>query len=77
MAILVMDHLAPSSGRDLCPWERVERVLIDVVAARTVVAGDRLKRLNRVEDVADVGSFGEAVNVGRYGSCSKQMQFYL
>jgi hypothetical protein len=35
LAVLTMDHLAPRSGRDLCPWKRVEGVLVDVVAAGT------------------------------------------
>ena len=64
LAVLMMNHLAPRPSRDLCPWERVEGVLVDVVAARTVVARERLKRLDRVEDVADVAAFGDVVAVG-------------
>ena len=64
LAVLVMDHLAPRSGRDLRSRERVEGVFIDVVASRTVLVGERLKCLDRVEDIADVWAFGDAVNVG-------------
>jgi hypothetical protein len=52
LAVLMMDHHAPRPGRDLCTWERVEGVLVNIVAARTVVASERLKRLDRVEDVS-------------------------
>ena len=54
LTVFVMNHLAPGPGRDLCPWERVEGVHVDDIAVRTVVTGERLKRLDRVEDVADV-----------------------
>ena len=54
LAVLVMDHLAPRSGRDLRTREWVEGVLVDVVAAQTVVAGERLNGLDRVEDGAEV-----------------------
>jgi hypothetical protein len=39
-------------------------VLIDVVTDRTVVACDRVKRLDRAYDIADVGALGDAANVG-------------
>jgi hypothetical protein len=42
-----------------------EGVLVDVVAAGTVGAGESLKRLDRVEDIADVWAFGDAVNTGQ------------
>ena len=64
LAVPVMDHLAPSPGRNLSPWERVEGVLVDVVATRTVVAGKRLKSLDCVEDVADFWAFGDAKTTG-------------
>ena len=44
MAVLVMDHLAPRLGGDLRARKAVEGVLVDVVAARTVVAGESPKR---------------------------------
>jgi hypothetical protein len=37
---------------------------IDVGTDRTVVACDRVKRLDRAYDIADVGALGDAVNVG-------------
>ncbi len=39
-------------------------MFIDVVAARTVVARERFNRLDRVEEAADVGAFGDASQVG-------------
>jgi hypothetical protein len=36
LAVLMMDHLAPRSGRDLRTWEGVDRVHVDVVSARSV-----------------------------------------
>jgi hypothetical protein len=61
----------PSSRREneavtprLCPWERLKRVLINVVAVRTMIVGKRRKRLDRVEDLANVGTFGDTVKVG-------------
>jgi hypothetical protein len=59
-----MNYIAPRPGRDLCPWERFEGVFVDVVAARTVVACERSKRLDRVENVADVWAFGDAKATG-------------
>jgi hypothetical protein len=58
LAVLVMDHLAPRPGRDARFRERAEGMLVDVVAARSVFTGERLKGLNRVEDVAEVGANG-------------------
>jgi hypothetical protein len=39
-------------------------VLVDIVAAGTVRAGERLKRLDRVEDLADVETFGDPKTTG-------------
>jgi hypothetical protein len=47
--------LDPRCSELLSSMERVERVRIDIVAARSVIAGERLKGLHRVEDLADVG----------------------
>jgi len=55
LTVLMMDHLAPRPGRDLRSGERVEGVVVDVVAAWAVVASKGLKRLGRDWDVADVG----------------------
>lgn len=57
LAVLVMDYVAPRSGGELGARERVEGGLIDVVSARTVLASECLKKLYRVEDVADVQPF--------------------
>jgi hypothetical protein len=51
----------PTPRGDLRSRERVEGVLVDVAAARIVVAGERLYCLDRVEDIADVWGFGDAV----------------
>ena len=59
----MIDQLALWPGRDLRCWQRIENVLIHAVAARTVVACDRWKRLDRVEDVGDVGRLQDAENV--------------
>jgi hypothetical protein len=64
LAVLVVDHLAPRSGRDLRFREGVERVLINLAAARPVFAGERWMSLDRVYDIADARAFGDAVNVG-------------
>ena len=53
----VMDHLAPSPGRDLRSGEPVNGVLIDVVAARTEVACKYPRGLDQVENIVDVGAF--------------------
>ena len=42
------------ASRDIRSWEWVERVLIDVVAPFAVQSGERLKRLDRFNDVTDV-----------------------
>ena len=39
-------------------------MLVDLVAAGTIVAGDCLGGLDRVNDVTDVRALGDAVNVG-------------
>jgi hypothetical protein len=49
LAVVVLGHLAPRSGLDLHSGVRVDRVLVDFVAARTVVASERLKQLDRVK----------------------------
>jgi hypothetical protein len=49
-----MDHLAPRFRRDVRSEERREGMHVNVVSARTVVAGERCKRLEQVEDVADI-----------------------
>jgi hypothetical protein len=66
MAVLLVDHLAPRPRRDLRSRERVEAVLVEVVAARFVVACERLKRLDRVEDIARVWAFGDAVRANKW-----------
>src|SRR5689334_434492 len=55
-----MDHSAPRPGRDDRSTEQDERVLVDVIAARAVLVCERLKRLDRVEDVDDVRSNGDS-----------------
>jgi hypothetical protein len=44
--------------------KRSRPIVVDVVAARTMVASECPEKLDRVEHVADVGAFGDAVNVG-------------
>ena len=60
----MMDHLAPRSGRDLGSRQRVEGVLVDVATAWCVVEGERMGRFERVEDVAEVRAFEDAVDLG-------------
>jgi len=62
---LIVDHFAPRPGGDLCSSERLAGVLVDVVAARTVFVGEHWKCLDRVENIADVRTFEDAVNVGQ------------
>jgi hypothetical protein len=52
--VLLMDHVAPRFGRDLRSRDRIEGMLIDVVAARTMVVCERFKRLDRVEDISEL-----------------------
>ena len=55
-----MDHLAPRSGGDLRTRELVNRVLVDVVTARTMITGDRFRILNRVDEFTNVRPSGNA-----------------
>jgi len=63
LPVLMMDYLAPRTGRSFRAREWVEGVLIDVIAARTMVAGECLKSLDRVNEIAEVRALGDAVNV--------------
>src|SRR5271166_6232758 len=52
----------PSRGVTAGQWVRAD--FVHVEATRTVVASKRFKRLDRVEDVADVWAFGDAKATG-------------
>ena len=45
-----MDHSSPSPSQDLRARERVEGVLVDVIAAQTTIVGEHFKTLDCVED---------------------------
>lgn len=64
-AVRLMNDRAPSTSLGVRRLEWLKGVLVDLVATGTVVAGEPFKALDRVEDVADAQTFGDAVNVGQ------------
>jgi len=42
----VVDYFAPRTGRDVRARESVEGVLVNVVAAQTVICGERLESID-------------------------------
>jgi hypothetical protein len=54
MAVRAIDHLGPRPRGALRAREWVKRVLIDVVATRTVLSGKRSQSLDGVDDVAEL-----------------------
>jgi hypothetical protein len=48
-----MDELAPCTRRDFRARERVEGMLVNVVATWAMLVGERLLCIDRMNDVAD------------------------
>ncbi len=64
LPILMMDQLAPCTGCNLLAGERVEGMLVHVVATWTMVSRERRESLERVNYIADVLGFGDARTTG-------------
>jgi len=63
LSVIIMGHAAPGSDDNVGVSERVAEVLFDFVETRTMVSRERRKCLDRVNEIADVRTFGDAVIV--------------
>jgi hypothetical protein len=59
-----MNHLAPRTGCDIRARKRVDGMLVNVVSTWTMFFGEGRDCFERVNNIADFWSLGDAVNVG-------------